>query len=263
MPDQHAQEIQRRLALALAASEQMGAVAMRLYQSDAMSTVRKADGSVVTPADKDAESLLRDMIAKAFPHDAILGEEFGEQPGTTGFRWVIDPIDGTRSFVDGIPTFANLVAVEFAGRAVAGVANFPALGECVWASEGCGAQWRSRQGLRAARVAPAAELSKTMIQTASPQSYARHGKSAALDRIATQTLRTHGWNDAYSFALTATGRSHATVAFGFSRWDVAPFEIIFAEAGGQLTDWTGNAPALATALGTSVAMKQTFVRLLG
>lgn len=262
MSDQHSQEIQRRLALALAAAEQMGQVAMRLFQSDAMTTARKADGSVVTPADKDSETLLRDLIAKAFPHDAILGEEFGEQPGNSGFRWVIDPIDGTRSFVDGIPTFANLIAVEFAGRAVAGVANFPALAECVWASEGHGAQWRSRQGLRVARVAQPIELSKAMVQTASPQSYARHGKLASLDKIAKQTLRTHGWNDAFSFALTATGRSHATVAFGFSRWDVAPFEIIFAEAGGQLTDWTGKAPALATALGTSKSMQPAFLDLL-
>jgi histidinol phosphatase-like enzyme (inositol monophosphatase family) len=262
MADQHAQEVQRRLALALAAAEQMGQVAMRLYQSDAMSATRKADGSVVTSADKDAETLLREMIARAFPDDAILGEEFGESGGKSGFRWVIDPIDGTRSFVDGIPTFANLVAVEFGGRAVAGVANFPALSECVWASDGNGAQWRSRQGLRTARMAAAVEMNKAMVQTASPQSYARHGKVSALDRIAKQTLRTHGWNDAYSFALTATGRSHATVAFGFSRWDVAPFEVIFAEAGGQLTDWSGKGPALATALGTSRAMKDVFLELL-
>ena len=262
MSDQHSIEIHRRFAVALAASEQMGHIAMRLYQSDAMTTTRKADGSVVTPADKDAETLLREMIARTFPNDAILGEEFGEQPGNSGFRWVIDPIDGTRSFVDGIPTFANLVAVEFAGRAVAGVANFPALSECVWASTNGGAHWRSRQGLRTARVAPAIELSKTMVQTASPQSYARHGKLTALDKIAKQTLRTHGWNDAYSFALTATGRSHATVAFGFSRWDVAPFEIIFEEAGGQLTDWSGKTQALATALGTSKSMQAQFIEVL-
>lgn len=248
-----------RLELALSLARHAGQVAMRLYQSPALTPIQKPDGSVVTSADKDSEQLIRAGVAASFAHDAILGEEFGDTPSLdsarSSYRWIIDPIDGTSSFVKGVPTFACLIGIEHAGQVVAGVAHFPALGETLWAIRGAGARWRCATGeVVVPRAAEAPDLSQASIQTASAPAFARHGYSDAFSRLASSVRRTHGWNDAFSFALAATGRFAGVVGFGFSKWDVAPFEAIFAEVGAEFTDWDGKSPPQHTAVAAHPAL---------
>lgn len=244
-------------------------MALRLYQSPAMTWTSKPDDSQVTPADKECETLIRRGIGAAFPQDAILGEEFGEQAGSSAYRWILDPIDGTSSFIKGVPTFACLIGVEHidqasgARRMVAGVAHFPALGETVWALDGESAWWRTLRGdVVPARVDPHGDLATASMQCASGPAFARAGKKDVHDRLVSNVRRTHGWNDAYSFALVATGRFPAVVGFKFSLWDVAPFMAIFREAGGLFTAWDGVGPAVGTALGAGPALHARLVPLV-
>src|SRR5262245_27860581 len=139
-------EISDRLELARAAAEEAGRATLRWFRHADLCADLKGDGSPVTRADREAEELVRKRIAAGFPNDGIIGEEFGESPGTSGFKWVLDPIDGTKAFVRGIPTFSNLVAVVREGRSVVGVANFPALNELVYAAAGGGAWWMTGSG---------------------------------------------------------------------------------------------------------------------
>jgi len=238
--------IRDRLALALNASQEAGDMTLKWYQNPALSVVEKPDGSPVTPADKESERIIRAAITQQFASDAILGEEQGDtlNPGAQ-YRFIIDPIDGTRSFATGIPTYAVLIGIQQVNlqhpRMVAGVAHFPALRETLWASSKAGCWWRSALGetCRVTIPDPAAP-NAINLQTTSPQSYRKHRRDAALPALIDASARFHGWNDAFSFALVATGRAHAVVGFGFSIWDIAPFAIAFEEAGGQLTDWQGN-----------------------
>ncbi len=234
-----------RLALARDAAAEAGRNAMRLYQSPALKVIDKPDGSPVTSADKEGETIIRRAIAAQFAGDAILGEEFPETPGSSGYRWVIDPIDGTRSFVRGQPTFAVLVGIEHAGSVggvVGGVALFPALQESLWAGKGTGAWWSTPgQGTLPARVSTTQHLHESIVESLWPRSFAKHNVTPVRERLESSTWRLRTWSDAYSWAMVATGRADAAVDFGSSLWDIAPFVIAIAEAGGTITDWHGNA----------------------
>src|SRR5579871_2794181 len=118
-------DLKRRLDFARTAAVDAGKLILEYYQSSGLNVDRKGDNSPVTIADRRAEEFLRAGIAREFPGDGILGEELGEQPGTSGFRWILDPIDGTKSFIHGVPLFGTLVGVEFDGQCVIGVCHFP------------------------------------------------------------------------------------------------------------------------------------------
>jgi len=255
--------LELRLKVALDAAARSGDLAMSLYQSTDLAVERKGDGSPVTSADKDGEALIRRMIADAFPDDGVMGEEHPEKTGTSGWRWVIDPIDGTNSFVRGVPTFGVLIGVEHNGSMDAGVAHFPALDETVWASRGGGAWWKTSRGETVpARLSTTDEPAKALVQAPSPPAFLRYGREKELAAITNSVHRTHGWNDAYSFALAATGRADAVLGFKFSLWDVAPFMVIFPEASGLFTAWDGSSPAMATALGAGPGMHTALARVL-
>ncbi len=241
-------DISRRLDVALAAAREAGEATLRYFQRRDLWVEFKGDGSPVTEADRLAEKLIRRHIGAAFPGDGILGEEEGETPGRTGYRWVLDPIDGTRPFSRGIPTFGNLIAVERAAPSagacapiVVGVAHFPALHELLWGALGQGAWWQTPR-LEPARmkVSPVHELSEAVVDTLSPQSWAKADRTATFERLAASTRRLRSWSDAYSLALVATGRVEAGVDFGAKIWDVAPFGIILPEAGGRMTCFAGT-----------------------
>jgi fructose-1,6-bisphosphatase/inositol monophosphatase family enzyme len=154
---------------------------------------------------------------------------------------VLDPIDGTKAFVRGIPTFGNLVAVLRQGRALVGVANFPALNELVYAGAGGGARWVTGSGQpTVARVSMQAKLDESVIEVASPWTFMRDGTWDRYEELARRGAKLRGWNDAYGFALVATGRVDAAVDLGIKVWDIAPFEVIVHEAGGWMTDWKGR-----------------------
>lgn len=243
-PRARVQGCARRLAAARSLARAAGALALGRFRSPRLVVEHKHDASPVTAADRAAEDLIRSGIREAFPDDAILGEERGLRPGRSGWRWVLDPIDGTRAFVRGIPSWATLIAVEWRERPLAGVAFFPALREELWASAGRGAFWSTDGGRpRRARVSRTGSLGAALLETLGGAAYHRAGLRRLLARFADDVAALRGWSDAYAFALVATGRADAAVDFGVSRWDVAPLVVILREAGGRMSGWDGGEAA--------------------
>lgn len=204
----------------------------------------KQDGSPVTLADRSAEKLIRAAIAERFPSHAILGEEYGEQAGSGSeiHRWIIDPIDGTKSFISGVPLYAVLVGLEIDGRVEVGVANFPALGEMVSAATGCGCWWNGQP----ARVSEKKELSRSIVSCTDFGNFAAYGSEAAFLRLSRASWYRPGWGDAYGYMLAATGRIEVMLDPIMAVWDCGPFPPIFREAGGYFGDWEGNETIYAT-----------------
>jgi histidinol-phosphatase len=196
----------------------------------------KADSSPVTIADRGAELLLRELIEARFPNDGIIGEEFGETRPEATRRWIIDPIDGTRSFVHGVPFYGVLVAVEEDDDAVVGVAHFPALNETVYAARDEGCWWNGRRTL----VSDTTDLSESLILTTSYEGIEKRKYDAGWDRVRTRAGQVRTWGDCYGHALVATGRAEAMFDASMRLWDAAAMRPIVEEAGGVFTDWQGQ-----------------------
>jgi len=212
-----------------------GRVALAQYQTG-IAAETKPDATPVTAADRAAEELVRDLIEARFPDDAILGEEFGEtRPGALR-RWIVDPIDGTRSFVHGVPLFGVLLALEEADEAVIGVAHFPALDETVWAAAGEGCWFNGRR----ARVSDSMRIEDALVLTTSYESVEEQGYGAGWDRVRQKAGLVRTWGDCYGHALVATGRAEAMFDPIMSPWDAAALKPIIEEAGGVFSDWAGN-----------------------
>lgn len=195
--------------------------------------VTKADGSPVTAADRAAEQLIRSELGERYPQDAIVGEEHGYSAGASGRTWFIDPIDGTQSFIRGVPLFATLLALEDAHGVAVGVIDLPALGETVMAGRGLGC---FLNGERIA-VGDRRELAGSVLCTSG---YDLIPEDAA-NRLHSSPLILRGWGDAYGYALVAGGRIEAMLDPVVNPWDVAPMAVIIPEAGGTFTDCTGGA----------------------
>jgi len=243
MPDP---EVLSRLTLAHALAREAGNRTLDLFFRRTARVETKIDGTAVTEADRACEKFLRDGIRAAFPTDAVLGEEFGPSDGTSGYRWVLDPIDGTTSFIHGVPLYGTLVAVEHAGRPVAGVIHMPALDETVYAARGHGA-WHSRHGSAPApaRVSTVDALSRAMVVTTSLDYFSSPSAREAWMDIRSRAAATRGWSDCYAFLLVATGRADAAVEPSVKLWDVAAVQPIIEEAGGIFSDWSGRPDATA------------------
>lgn len=196
----------------------------------------KSDASPVTLADREAERALRSAIEARFPEDGILGEEFGELRAGARRRWILDPIDGTRSFVYGVPLYGMLVALEDAGEPVLGVAHFPALGETVFAARGEGCWWNGRR----AAVSSTARLQDALVMTSDGKAFADPARNDAWDRLRAAARAVRTWGDAYGYALVATGRADVMLDPVLSPWDAAPLVPIIEEAGGVFTDLDGR-----------------------
>ena len=236
------------LEWAVALTKEAGRRTLRRFRADDLAIEAKGDGTPVTEADRDAESFLRAELAAAHPADAILGEEEGAASGTSGRRWIIDPIDGTKAFMRGVPLYSNLLAVADEHGWAIGVINLPALDECVYAGRGLGCFQDDRQGEgRPAAVAP---------RSASPflmaSGYTHWDDDALLAvKHAGWVLRT--WGDGYGYALVATGRADAMVDPEVRLWDVAPMPVVLAEAGGRFTTVDGAELAVDDAPTSGVA----------
>jgi histidinol-phosphatase len=230
-----------RLALALEAAREAGAAALR-YSRMGIAHQVKGDGSPVTIADREGEQIIRRRIAAAFPDDAIVGEELGSAEGDSGWRWFIDPIDGTKSFIRGVPLWGTLIGLEYGGRIVAGVAEYPALGQTLHASRGEGA-WLTEAGrTSAARVSAVQTLEESLLCATSASGFQRRGEAAweAYGRLCRVCRTVRGWGDCYGWGLVAMGRAELMVDTHVRPWDVAPFAVILEEAGGMCTDWAGQ-----------------------
>ena len=225
------------------AARKAGDIALEYFQSE-VAVEAKGDGSPVTIADRRAEKELRALIGRQYPTDAILGEEFGDQPGSSGWRWILDPIDGTQSFIHGVPLFGVLIGLEYQAEAVLGVVYLPGLDEWVYAARGHGCWWLpTNRGTdsspRRASVSSKPALSEGLTLITGYEYFAMSGHASVLDRLL-NAGRTRGWGDCYAHVLVATGRADAAVEPLMHVWDNAPLLPILLEAGGDFTDWKGN-----------------------
>lgn len=217
-----------------------GQSTLRYFRTSGFQVERKSDASPVTIADKEAEQEIRRELALRYPNDAILGEEFGEAGGESEYRWIIDPIDGTKSFISGVPLYSTLVGVTRHGKPSIGVIYIPALNEIVIAAVGQGA-WYSQGNTpwTRARVSQQSDLGEGLFVTSQVDTFDRRDARAAFDRISDAAYVTRTWGDGYGYLLVATGRAEVMVDPIVNPWDVAAVMPVIEEAGGRYTDWQG------------------------
>jgi myo-inositol-1(or 4)-monophosphatase len=197
----------------------------------------KEDDTPVTVADRKAEELIRWRIESQFPGHAIVGEEFGSSGGKDAtHRWFIDPIDGTKSFVRGVPMYGVLIGLEVEGRIEVGVAHFPALNEMVYAATGMGCFCNGRR----TRVMETDRMSSSFVGFTDPMSFERSVRKAAWEKLKQAAGYLVGWSDAYGHACVAAGRLELMLDPALKPWDWSPFPVIMREAGGCFCDWTGK-----------------------
>jgi len=235
-----------RLETAIHATRAAAAETLRWFQAASLTVERKADRSPVTVADRAAEAILRRELLGAFPDDAFLGEETGATPGTSGYEWVVDPIDGTKSFIRGVPLYATLVGCRHGGRGVLGVIAIPALDEWAYATLGGGA-WHARGGgpAGAARVSSRSTLVEALVSSSDFVDFGRWvgggaAGRAARDRLDAAAGLVRTWGDGYGYLLVATGRAEVMIDPRLNPWDAAAVEVVVTEAGGRFSDWQGR-----------------------
>ena len=221
-----------RYDLAVEAARKAGDLARSYYEST-FEVEHKIDSSPVTIADKNAEKLVRDAVTAAFPNDGFLGEEFGDQPGTSGFRWVIDPIDGTKSFIRHVPIWATLIGLEYRGEQIGGVVYIPVFGMMYRRLRGDGVYMNERR----VRVSNVGNLADASLCYSSMGWFARAGREQVFHNLYKQTKRQRGHGDFYGFVLVAEGAADIMIEHGVHPWDVAATKAIVEEAGGRFTDW--------------------------
>ncbi len=197
----------------------------------------KPDDTPVTAADRAAEEFIRGEIEKKYPGHAIVGEEYGESAGEGNpFRWIIDPIDGTKSFMRGVPMYGVLIGLEIEGESRVGVCYCPGTDEMLSGADGQGAWWNGRR----AHVSQVDSLKRACVCFTSVHSFDDHNRTAEWGRIQKAAYMVRGWSDAYGYMLVATGRAEAMLDPVMNIWDCAPFPPIFREAGGYFGSWDGK-----------------------
>ena len=228
-------EWRTRYELAVEAARAAGDVAKAIYDTT-IEVEWKADNSPVTVADKRAEEHIRAAVRRLFPDDGFLGEEYGAESGRSGFRWVIDPIDGTRSFVRHIPMWATLIGLEYRGEQIGGVVYAPVFNQLHRALRGDGAYRDDRR----IRVSDVSTLSEAFLCYSSVSWFRRAGREEMFFDLAARTQRQRGYGDYYGFLLVAEGAVELMVDHGVHPWDVAAVKPLVEEAGGTFTDWAGT-----------------------
>lgn len=229
------------LDFAIQTAREAGDLTLKYFRQFDQAHVRpqaKADNTPVTIADRQAEELIRRRIQQRYPGHAILGEEFGgsEDAGADRPRWVIDPIDGTRSFIAGVPLYGVLLGLEVEGQIRVGVAHFPAVGETLAAAQGSGCFWNERSP----HMSTTQSLAEALVLHGNEKHFAAAGKGAAWERLKARANRLSGWSDAYGYLLVATGRADVMLDPRMNIWDCGPFPVIFNELGGYFGDWSGR-----------------------
>lgn len=195
----------------------------------------KADNSPVTEADRFAERLVREAIAQEYPEHGVFGEEYGPT-GSESHRWVVDPIDGTKSFIAGVPLYGTLLSYEEDGVPVIGVVSLPALGLTAYAEKGGGAFTLDGP----TKVSSQTEWSSVYLVTSDVRQYRKQGNWAELGTVIDQVAAVRTWGDAYASYLMVTGKADLFVDPQLHPWDVSALSLLIEEAGGRVTDREGN-----------------------
>lgn len=216
-----------------------GDTALRYFHTG-VTVESKGDGTPVTVADRTAEAAARDWLRTRFPDDGILGEELGEERPGARRRWLLDPIDGTKTFVRGVPLWGSLVALQEGDIVLAGAIYCPAVGELVAAAPGAGCWWNGSR----CTVSAITDLGAATILT-TDERFVGHPRRAASWRELTMCVSvSRSWGDCYGYLLVATGRAELMTDPVLSPWDAAVLLPVITEAGGVYTDWRGRRTAL-------------------
>lgn len=223
------------LQLALELADKAGRLTLDYFGRKSLQVFSKRDDTPVTEADRKAEELIRKGIAAKFPEDGLFGEEFDEAPSGNGRRWIIDPIDGTRSFIHGVPLYGVMIALEVDGVPKIGVINFPALGELYHAEAGCGAFMNGSP----VQVSAISEIRSATVVFTEKEYLLDPPSTHPVDRLRSGAGLVRGWGDCFGHMLVASGRAEVAVDKIMSPWDCAAVIPIVTEAGGCCFDYRG------------------------
>jgi histidinol-phosphatase len=238
-----------RIAFALKLATEASRETLKYFRTSEFQVERKSDRSPVTLADKRAEQIVRNFVAQTYPMDGILGEEFGSVAGESEYEWIIDPIDGTKSFISGVPLYSTLVGMTAGGLPAIGVIAIPALGELVIAAKDLGAWYGQHSGSTADRlpakltrtyVSKQSLLSDGLLVTSQSDNFERRNAMAAYRELEKEAYVTRTWGDGYGYLLVATGRAEVMIDPIVNPWDVAAVAPVIMEAGGQFSSWSGQ-----------------------
>jgi histidinol phosphatase-like enzyme (inositol monophosphatase family) len=229
------EERQELLDAAVEFAREAGALALRYY-GGLVEHDDKRDGTPVTIADREAEVLIRERVAKRWPEHAVLGEEFGETNEGARVRWILDPIDATRAFMHGVPFYGVLIGIDVDGETVVGVSHFPALQETVAAGKGLGCTWNGAP----CKVSRVDKIEDALVLTTDVERVLARPEGAGYRRLQKRARFARTWGDCYGHALVATGRAEVMVDPVMKSWDAGPFLTIATEAGGRFTTREGE-----------------------
>ncbi|MCC6147379.1 MAG: inositol monophosphatase family protein [Anaerolineaceae bacterium] len=228
--------LQPYLNFAIETAVEAGKFTLGYYQTT-LQVDTKNDGTPVTQADRKAEAFIRRQIEQKYPGHAIVGEEYGSEGAeNAGFRWFVDPIDGTRSFMRGVPLYSVLIGLEIEGNVEVGVAYFPALNELLAAGTDLGCWWNGRP----AHVSRTSRVDEAVVAFTDVVNFERYNRRKEWERVMAATHYRAGWGDAFGYLLVATGRADIMLEAVVNVWDVAVYPPILREAGGYFGDWSGN-----------------------
>jgi histidinol-phosphatase len=232
------------LALAHELADRADAITVERFRASDLAVETKPDLTPVSEADRAVEQAVREQLAAARPDDSVLGEEFGAREARGSRRWVVDPIDGTKSYVRGVPVWATLLALEQDGELVLGLASAPALGRRWWALRGSGAFLREGAAPpRPLHVSAVSALEDAQLCVADFDPWRETGQLEGLLDLSSRCWRTRGYGDFWQHMLVAEGAVDIAVDPGVSQWDLAAPLVIVQEAGGRLTDLGGRTRA--------------------
>ena len=219
----------------------------------------KSDESPVTAADKATEEFIRGEIEKAYPSHAIVGEEYGEKAGEGNpFRWFVDPIDGTKSFMKGVPFYSVLIGLEIEGVSRVGAVCFPALDEVLYGADDLGAWWNGKR----VHVSEVKDMKKAVFLYTSWSGFRTKERLDVFENLHRDCFYGRGWSDAYGYHMVATGRAEIMLDPSIQLWDVAPFPPIFREAGGFFGSWDGEeGHTYGEGLAVNAALKRKALKL--
>ncbi len=224
------------MTAALELAEKAGTLILSYYRSSSLEVHSKRDDSPVTEADRHAEKLIREELAVLFPDDGVFGEEFDEKVSGNGRRWILDPIDGTRSFIHGVPLFGVMIGLEIDREMKLGVVGFPALKETYYAETGTGA-WMNEERIH---VSPVSDYRDATVVFTEKEYLLDPLSDNPVDNLRDTAGLVRGWGDCYGHMLVASGRAEVAIDKVMSPWDCAALIPIVREAGGRCFDYTGR-----------------------
>lgn len=247
------------LALALRLADGADVVTMQHYRTSSLVIETKADLTEVTVADRGSETAIRTRLHNERPHDGILGEEHGTIEGTSGCRWIVDPIDGTSNYVRGVPLWATLIALERDGELVVGVASCPALGKRWWGAIGVGAFADGSP----IHVSGISSLGDAFLSYTESDFWEAKGRRSGIDALRHAVGRERAFGDFWQHMLVAEGAIDAAVEAIVSLWDLAAVQVIVEAAGGRFTDLGGSARSDGgSAVATNGVLHESVLRVL-